>query len=141
MCPLAQQAWRQAHQVRKTRSKRAGAGIANLKTNIGHTERSRHKQTPGRLKAQRGKKFARGNANQATKDAMEMRGTQIGHRGQVVEGQHFIQVGMHGLDSSFNGLRLSSKSHVKCCVFTQNGRCGSHHVLPSPTELSSPVYS
>src|SRR3989442_14789769 len=85
LSPLAQQAWRQANQLRETRSKRAGAGIANLKANIGHAERSRQKQTPGRLEAQSCEKFTRGNANQTTKDAMEMRGTQTGHRGQIFE--------------------------------------------------------
>ncbi len=30
---------------------------------------------------------------------MEMRGTQTGHRGQIFEGQQFMQMGMHGLDS------------------------------------------
>src|SRR5205085_9857002 len=129
MSPLAQQAWRQAHQVRETRSKRAYAGIANLKANIGHAERSRHKQTPGRLKAQRGEKFARRNANQTTKDAMEMRGTQTGLRGQVFEGQQFMQMGMHGLDRAFNGLGMSGKGHVTRCVLTENGRCCSHSAL------------
>src|SRR6266571_2502070 len=141
MSSLAQQAWRQAHQLRETRSKRAGAAIAHLKANIGHAERSRHKQTPGRLKAQSSKKFARGNANQTTKDAMEMRGTHISHRGQVFEGQQFMQMGMHGLDRALNGLRISGKCHLTHSVLTENGCCCSHSVLPSPTELSSQIYS
>ena len=70
MSPLAQEAWRQAHQVRETAGERAHAGITNLETNIGHAERSRQQQPPGHLEAQRGKKFTRRNANQATKDAM-----------------------------------------------------------------------
>ena len=118
MSPLTQEAWRQAHQVRETAGERANAGIPNLEANVGHAERSRHKQTPGRLKAQSGKKFARCNANQTTKDAMEMRGAQIGHRGQIFEGQLFLQMGMHGLDSAFNGLCLNGKGNLTCVVFT-----------------------
>src|SRR5437588_1487286 len=52
-----------------------------------------------------------------------------------------MQMGMHGLDSALNGLRMSIKGLVTCCVFTQNWCCCSHSVLPSPTERSSPVYS
>ena len=141
MSPLAQEAWRQAHQVRETAGERAHAGITNLEANIGHAERSSQQQPPGHLEAQRGKKFTRRNANQATKDAMEMRGTQTGHRGQIFESQHFMQMDMHGLDNAFNGLHLSGKGHVRRCVFTQNGRCYLHRVLPSPTKRSSHVYS
>jgi hypothetical protein len=141
MSPLAQQAWRQAHQVRETAGERADTGIAHLEANLGHTEGSRHKQPPGRLKAQRSEKFARRNANQATKDAMEMRGTHTGHRSQIFKGQDFLQMSMHDLDRAFNGLPLSGKSHVTRCVFTENGWCGLHHVLPSSTERSPPVYS
>jgi hypothetical protein len=141
MSSLAQQARRQANQLRETRRKRAGAGIAHLKANIGHAERSRHKQTPGRLEAQSGEKFARGNANHTTKDAMEMRGTEPGHRGQIFEGQPFMQMGMHGLDRATGGLYMSGNSHVRRCVFMENGCCGLHRIFPSATELSSPVYS
>src|SRR5438874_6656512 len=70
-----------------------------------------------------------------------MRGAQIGNRSQVFEGQHFMQMGMHGLDSALNGLRMSIKGLVTCCVFTQNWCCCSHSVLPSPTELSLQIYS
>src|SRR6266702_6683080 len=131
MSPLAQEAWRQAHQVRETAGERASARISNLEAYIGHAERRRQQQPPGRLEAQRGEKFARWNANQTTKDAIEMRGAQIGNRSQVFEGQHFMQMGMHGLDRALNGLRMSIKGLVTCCVFTQNGCCCSHGVLPS----------
>jgi hypothetical protein len=50
-------------------------------------------------------------------------------------------MGMHGLDRAFNSLRLSGKGHVTRSVLTENGRCCSHSVLPSATELSSPIYS
>src|SRR5260370_14344671 len=119
--------------------KGANARKAALKAKIGGCERSCHKQPPGRLKAQSGKKFARGNANQMTKDASEMRGTQTSNRGQIFEGQHFMQMGMHGLDRAFNGLRLSGKGYVRHCVFTENGCCCLHGVLPSTT--FSQVYS
>src|SRR5258708_38995028 len=52
-----------------------------------------------------------------------------------------MQMGMHGLDSAFNGLCLSGKGYVTRCVFTENGCCCLHRVLPSPIERSSPVYS
>src|SRR5437016_4653854 len=141
MSPLAQEAWRQAHQVRETAGERASARIPNLEANIGHAERRRQQQPPGRLEAQRGEKFARWNANQTTKDAIEMRGTQISNRSQIFEGQHFMQMGMHSLDSALNGLGMSIKGLVTRCVFTQNGCCCSHSFLPSPTERSSPIYS
>src|SRR6266702_14130 len=129
MRPLAQQAWRQAHQVRETAGERAGARISNLEAYIGHAERRRQQQPLGRLEAQRGEKFARWNANQTTKDAIEMRGTQNGNRSQIFEGQHFMQMGMHGLDRAFYGLRLSGKGLVTRCVLTENGCCCSHSVL------------
>ena len=70
-----------------------------------------------------------------------MRGTQIGNRSQIFESQHFMQMGMHGLDRALNGLRLSVKGLVTRCALTENGCCCSHSVLPSPTERSSLVYS
>src|SRR6266700_7382082 len=130
MRPLAQQAWRQANQLRETAGERADAGIADLETNLGHAERSRHKQAPGCLQAQRGEKFARWNAKQTMKDAMEMRGTQTGHRGQLFEGQHFMQMGMHDLDNAFNCLLLGGKGYTPGCIFIEDGWCGLHGVLP-----------
>src|SRR5258708_40050809 len=75
------------------------------------------------------------------KDANEMIGAETGNRGQIFEGQQFMHMSMHGLDSVFNGLRMSGKGQVTGCVFTENGRCCLHSVFPSPTELSSQIYS
>jgi len=52
-----------------------------------------------------------------------------------------MQMGMHGLDRTFNSLGLSGKSHVSPCLFMENGWCCSHGVLSSPTELASMDYS
>jgi hypothetical protein len=119
------------------------SGLALLPSN-GFSPGSRDEwsyEATGCLQAQGGEKYARGNANQVTKDVLETRGTQIGHRGQIFKWQNFLYMVMHDLDRAFDSLPMSGKGLKPCCVFIENGWYGLHGVLPFPTVYSSQVYS
>ncbi|GHO85703.1 hypothetical protein KSZ_37090 [Dictyobacter formicarum] len=85
---------------------------------------------PGRLEAERSKIFTRRNTYQAAKNTIKVKRTETGNVGKVCQGQKFMKVGMHNLNSAFNGLHMSILSDLAPFIFPgTKGHCS--HCMPS----------
>ena len=97
---------RQANKLLEARGKRAKAGIAEVETDIGDTQRCRQQEPLRRIHTKVRQELAGRNVGDRAEYAVEMKWTQAGDLGHLFERERLRELRAHTLNHLLDGSRV-----------------------------------